>query len=274
MYPYIHIGAMEVPTYILIFGVGYVLMTLYACKVGTEYGYDRKDMIGVSIYALVGLILGAKLLYFVTVLPAAMDNSSELSAMWSYAPLEVIDYLLGGMVYYGGLAGAIVGAYVYSRKHFLPYTSFMDIYAPLIPFVHACGRVGCFMGGCCYGIEYDGFGCVRFPEDTVCRVPVQLIEAVLNIVVAIVLEILRRRRCKQWKDNHSRLLGIYLTYYAIVRFLLEFLRGDAARGGMGVLSTSQIISLIVLPIGVMLLIGKKTDKRMAINDGSDTGEED
>ena len=52
----------------------------------------------------------------------------------------------------------------------------------------------------------------------------------------------------------GKVLGVYLVYYSIVRFILEYFRGDAIRGGIGVLSTSQIISIILLPIGIFLTV--------------------
>ncbi len=264
MYPYISIGDIELPTYIIIFGVGYVLMTIYACRIGNEYGYCKKDMIGTSVYALVGLVLGAKLLYFATKIPYVFTEMDRFEEMWVYAPMEVIDYLFGGMVYYGGLIGAAIGAYIYTKKAFLVYRPYMEIYAPLVPLVHGFGRIGCFMAGCCYGIEYNGMLAVCCTIDNVCRFPVQLVEAIFNIIIAVVLEIVRRRRIKKWKtmqvgdkENSKPLFGFYLIYYAIIRFILEFLRGDMERGGIWVLSTSQIISIVVLPIGLWILFGRR-----------------
>ena len=256
MHPYINIGFAEIPTYLIVFGLGYVLITLRACHVGTEYGYNKKDVIGISIYAAVGLIIGAKILYFLSIVPDVIKHYDELKKMWTLVPLEVINYLFGGMVYYGGLFGAILGAYYYSRKHFLLYSPMMNMYAPLIPFVHAFGRVGCFMAGCCYGIEYSGIGCVRFPGEDISRVPVQLIEAFFNLIIAVTLERIRH------KVQEGRLLGIYFISYAVLRFVLEFVRGDEIRGGINILSTSQIISLLMLPVGIMLIRGKcyKKDK--------------
>lgn len=258
MYPYINMGFMELPTYLVIFSIGYVLMTLRACQVGTEYGYNKRDIVGVSVYAAVGLVIGAKLLYFISIIPDAITRYTELKKMWELASIEVINYLFGGMVYYGGLFGTILGAYFYSRQHFIPYAPMMNMYAPLIPFVHAFGRVGCFMAGCCYGIEYSGLGCVQFPGEDISRIPVQLIEAVLNLIIAVVLEWLRHKK-DSGKDG--TLLGIYFVYYSVIRFVLEFFRGDQIRGGIGLLSTSQIISLLLLPVGIMLIQGKHYKKK-------------
>ena len=62
----------------------------------------------------------------------------------------------------------------------------------MIPIMHAFGRVGCFFAGCCYGRPYKGFGAVTFPEGSqgpsgVSLFPVQLVEAILVLIIAIVL---------------------------------------------------------------------------------------
>ena len=255
MYPYIDLGFIELPTYLVIFSIGYILMSIYARKIGTEYGYDKKDMLGVSVYAAVGLFVGAKLLYFVTVIPSAIKDIEELRIMIELSPIRAIDYLFGGLVYYGGFIGAAVGIYIYCKKHFLLWVPMTDIYAPLVPFVHGCGRIGCFMAGCCYGIEYNGIGAVCFPGQDICRFPVQLVEAVINFTLALILELERRKKV----TKSGQLVGIYMMSYGIVRFILEFLRGDEGRGAIGILSTSQIISIILIPIGIMLVKGKMSN---------------
>ena len=68
--------------------------------------------------------------------------------------------------------------------------------------------------------------------------------------------------CLMKKKNlrNGRLMGIYLIYYSIARFLLEMLRGDKIRGSISIFSTSQLISLILLPVGIVLVRGKWVEK--------------
>jgi phosphatidylglycerol:prolipoprotein diacylglycerol transferase len=117
------------------------------------------------------------------------------------------------------------------------------------------------MSGCCYGREYNGIFSVQFPYnesipglDSVRRIPVQIIEAGLNFIAAIVLLILAYKAVLK----QGQLLGIYIVYYTIARFFIEMLRGDEIRGVIYGISTSQIISIILLPIGIVLLCGKLT----------------
>ncbi|MBQ2745417.1 MAG: prolipoprotein diacylglyceryl transferase [Lachnospiraceae bacterium] len=265
MYPVLDLGFMEIPLYSLIFAVAFVAMIFMARKLAERFEYPKSDIVNVCIYGGVGILIGAKIMYFISKLPMIITNFEWYLDYFERDFEGAINYSFGGMVFYGGLIGAVAGAYIYCRKHIMPFTPLMDIFAPLIPFVHGWGRVGCFMAGCCYGIEYHGFGCVQFPAneliaelDDVPRVPVQLLEAGFNFIIAIVLYMLIRRG----KMKAGQLMGIYLVYYTVVRFAMEMLRGDAERGSVGGISTSQIISIVLIPIGIVLIHGGWLGKRM------------
>lgn len=114
------------------------------------------------------------------------------------------------------------------------------------------------MGGCCYGIEYHGKFAIHFPDNefvsdlsAVPRFPVQLLEALINFILFIVLILIARKIHKSYS-----MFGLYLICYAIIRFSLEFLRGDVERGIVLGVSTSQWISLLLLPIGFYLILKK------------------
>ena len=157
------------------------------------------------------------------------------------------------MVFYGGLVGAILMAYLYSRLAKIDFWLYADIFAPAIPLFHAFGRIGCFMAGCCYGIEND-WGFVYHNEyldqsiNGVTRLPIQLIEAGFNIIIMLVLVYCDTRRFKK-----GSLLGIYFILYPTVRFIDEFFRGDEIRGHLLFLSTSQWISIIIFITGAIIL---------------------
>jgi phosphatidylglycerol:prolipoprotein diacylglycerol transferase len=201
-----------------------------------------------------------------------MNDNVESTQRLKRDPMRAMNYSFGGLVFYGGLIGTVVGAYIYCKQYKMPFSPLLDIFAPLIPFVHGMGRIGCFLAGCCYGKEYHGFGSVQFPNnelikelDDVPRVPVQLIEAGCNFIIAFVLY----KLMKLGKLTLGQLMGIYIVYYTIIRFLTEMLRGDAVRGNVGGISTSQIISIILIPIGIILVHGKWLEKRQIKNNKND-----
>ena len=92
--------------------------------------------------------------------------------------------------------------------------------------IQSLGRVGCFMAGCCYGRN---------------GIPVQLIEAGFDIMLAVFFAV-KGKNCAFRRCAAAR----YVIYYASFRFVIEFFRGDAIRGHIGVLSTSQWISIVAI----------------------------
>lgn len=269
MYPTINIGDyLRIPLYSTLFIAGVFVAVFMGRKMGPRVRVAREDIVYGAAYAFVGILIGSKAVYLFTKLPsmimaAAAVKESFGKDFWRTL-VYLINYLLGGYVYYGGLIGAVLGTAVYCRQYKISFLAFMDVFAPLIPFVHGVGRIGCFFAGCCYGIEYHGFGSVQFPYneynpalDDVPRVPVQLMEAGLNFVFFGVMMYLFYK-----KDiRKGRLLGIYLIYYAFARFGLEMLRGDKVRGGVGIFSTSQLISVILIPVGIVFAFGLWQKKR-------------
>ena len=156
------------------------------------------------------------------------------------------ELIRGGFVFYGGLAGGIAGV-LFSRKiHRLPVSDLLSVSVPLLPLGHAFGRIGCALAGCCYGIAYSGLGSVTYTHSVtapngVALFPVQISEALcLFLLAALLLRLFFRRK------PVGILVIVYLACYSAMRFLLEFLRGDAARGFWCGLSVSQWISCAIL----------------------------
>ncbi len=148
----------------------------------------------------------------------------------------------GGLVFYGGLFGGVIGAIIALRWQQLDVRDVEQCIIPFLPLGHAVGRIGCLFAGCCHGFEYTGPLAVRnflvSPEKT--YFPIQLVEALLNLGIFLFL-----LWYVQKKRNTYHILCVYLLFYPILRFMLEFFRGDLIRGGFLIFSTSQWISVIL-----------------------------
>lgn len=274
MYPYIDVfGLFDLPLYGPVFLFAFFLAIFLGRKLAYRYEIEKLDVMGCAIYGGIGLLIGSKVMYFMTKLPTILLHFNAFIDYIQRDFIGAVSYAFGGLVFYGGLIGAFLGMLRYCRHFKMQLTPFLDLFAPFIPLVHGFGRIGCFLSGCCYGIEYHGFLAVQFPENElvpelndVPRFPVQLLEAGLNFIVSGILFYLM----KKGKMKSGQLLGIYLLYYTIARYLLELLRGDSIRGKVGVLSTSQIISILLLPVAVFLLSGglerMKNRKKKAVRE--------
>ena len=136
--------------------------------------------------------------------------------------------------------GALSVGCIYLKKRKLPLKRFFNMVIPAYPLFHFFGRIGCFFGGCCYGMPCSwGIAMAETPD--IKRVPVQLIEAAFELLVFVVLIMFDHKK----RDKYN-LTVLYLAMYAPFRFVIEFFRGDEIRGFFGCFSTSQWISIIIL----------------------------
>ena len=162
--------------------------------------------------------------------------------------LEVLSQ--GGIVFYGGLLGGVGGVALGCRAVGLRALPVLDLCAPPLLLGHAFGRVGCLFAGCCYGVPCELPFCFALYAQIMggARLfPVQLCEAACDLALcAALLAYLRRPR------PVPRATGICLMAYAVYRFALEFLRGDAIRGRVLGLSTSQFLSVPAFLAGAVL----------------------
>jgi len=205
-------------------------------------GLDPQKVQDLGIASIIAGLLGAKLLLVIV-------DFDQYRA----SPRALLDVLQSGGVFYGGLLGGIPIAWWYIKRHGLPLFNTLDLLAPAVALGQAIGRVGCFAAGCCYGASSTAPWSVIFTsEDAHALVgvplgiplhPSQLYESVGTLVLMfILLAVLKRRKF------HGQVLCVYLLGYAVLRFGLEFFRGDVARGTVfgGALSTSQFIAIVVV----------------------------
>ena len=243
MYPLIHLGPITLGTYGLMICLGVALAALALLPICRRLGQSTQDALFMAVYALVAAAVGSKLLYLFTVLPQLPDYTGE---QWA-------GLLSGGWVFYGGLLGAVGGAVLYCRQFHLDTLALVEPVVVVLPLGHAIGRVGCFMAGCCYGCPCPPPWGITLQNSFIAPndiplFPVQLAEAAALLLLFAGLVLFTRRH-----SHPQRTLGLYVTIYAMARFFLEMLRYDADRGVWLGLSTSQWISLALIPLGIALL---------------------
>lgn len=163
-------------------------------------------------------------------------------------------------VFLGGLITAIPFCILWFRHIKVPVLQGLDILALTACVAEGVGRWGCFFSGCCYGTPTDLPWAVTFPEiarrlhaglPSVPIHPTQIYMSLDALVILGILLLLYRR-----KRFHGRIIAAYVLLYAITRFFLEFVRGDADRGFVigGRLSTSQFLGvLLAVAAGVAYL---------------------
>ena len=247
------LGPIRIHGYGLMIAIGVVLAFMIAEKRAPKKGLDADSIWSLGIWCAVGGFLGAKLLYVITEWKSLFAGNLTLKD------------ILYGFVVYGGIIGGILAGYLYCRAKKMKFLKYFDIVMPSIALAQGFGRIGCFLSGCCYGMESSfGFvihGNTLIPEiNDVRRLPVPLIEAVCNLVIFFIL----LRLFKKGKEN-GKMIFYYMLIYPVVRFVLEFFRGDAIRGFLFGLSTSQWISIGLFVVAVWkLFLSKSGGKKTAV----------
>lgn len=257
-------------TYGLMVAVGLLAAIQLAAWRAKRRGVSPDAVYDLALFAVITGFVSARVLYIFL-------NFDEFQA----SPRDLI-FSRTGFVFLGGFVGAALASVAFLQWKRIPVLAMADIMVPSLALGHAFGRIGCHFAGCCWGgpcsveplgirvglhLQPDGSPFYNALVDQIERGkalpdallsnpvwPVQLMEAgaLLLLTAGLLLFDARNRR-------PGRTLALYVMCYAVIRFGLEFLRGDLERGVFGALSTSQIISLALVPVGAWLWF--KTSKQ-------------
>ena len=209
-------------------------------------GVPGEKILDLGPWLIAGAIVGARMLYVVSYWREQFAGRAlvEIFAVWQ-----------GGLVYYGGLIGAVLAGIIYCRlKKLLPWRT-ADILAPSIALGHVFGRIGCLLNGCCYGRACSLPWAIHFPADNPLHPPTwpvhptEIYEALLNLALYGFLAWLFRR-----KKFDGQVFAVYLVSYALVRSFVELFRGDYAPDQYlgGFLTPAQGVSVFILVAGLSL----------------------
>ena len=249
MLPQLTILGRSLPTYGVLGMAGVLAGLLCAAARSRRFGLSADDTAYIYVFGAVGALLGAKALYLLTVLP---QLTADLALLRTQPQLFWTRYLYGGMVFYGGFAGGLLGAAWAARQYRVRLSAFVPVLAPALALAHGIARLGCFCAGCCYGVPSARFG-IAFSHSLsapngVPLLPVQLYEAAGELAIfAFLLWFTAQPRRAPYA------LYAYVFAYAPLRFVLEFWRGDSVRGRWAGLSTSQWLSLAALAAAAFCL---------------------
>lgn len=236
------IGPFTVHGYGLMIGIGILAAYWLSEYRAKKHGLDENPIFAMAIFCVLGGFIGSKFLYALTILPKMIEDPS------------VIKDLATGWVVYGGIIGGIVTAIVFCKIKKMEFLKYFDIIIPSVALAQGFGRIGCFLAGCCYGLPTDSFWGITFTHshyapNGVELVPTQLISSGLNFIHFFILILLSKKL-----KTPGQIGGCYLVFYSVGRFILEFFRGDLIRGSVGILTTSQFISIFTFAAGIAIIV--------------------
>lgn len=248
-------GHTELPIYG--FGIMLVLAFIFAPWLAwwraRREGFDGDVILDMGFWIFVAGLIGARAEY-----------CREYWGKDIHNLFEALQYWRGGIVYYGGIVGGVIGFFTYRWFNPFPVRPYLDAIAPSIALGTFFGRLGCFLNGCCYGDQCRLPWAVSFPRESPAWWhhlhagliskgateslpihPTQLYSALDGLVLLILLSAyypLRRR--------DGEVMGLLMIAYPITRFLIEYIRNDEVAFFAG-LTISQTISVLLLLSGLV-----------------------
>jgi len=273
-------GAIPIYSYGVMLGSSLLFAWYYIMYMGKKVeGFNRELLASCFTWTAVGAIVGARLLYILTNL-----DSYDSFGSW-------FDLRSGGLVAYGGFLGGFITALAFWRIKKIPLLPFADIAVPTLASGLMLTRVGCYLYGCDYGRPlkesapswlqsagtfpkwdseaYPTFACDQtingspayqhhlqeYPDLMVERLsslavhPTQIYESVAGLLLFIFATWLLMHR-----KFRGQILVVVAGLYGLWRFLIEYLRDDPERGFAFGFSTSQLISLALIPVCIIAYI--------------------
>ena len=221
----------NIPMYSIFIIMSLAINCIVIFILGKKQENDKNTILCSLVYEIIGIIIGAKILNLIQV----EENTS---------------FYYAGFSAYGGVIGGIFSLIIFSKLYKISILKLLNIYIPVLPLLYSISKLGCFFSGCCYGIEYTGFGNILYKSATqapldVRLFPIQIVESIMNFLIFIYL-------VYNYKENikNTKIIQKVFILCGICKFSLEFLRDSWS----GALSSTQFISIIFIVIGFVLMI--------------------
>lgn len=232
----------QVPTYGILYFTGIIVHFVLGWRIAKGYGLRRRVWIATSVCYLLGMTVGAKLLFDLRHPPF------DLAALLQFEHYKA-GGLWGGLLAYFALAGPAV--LLLSRRRLAA----LDLIAQTVPVPWIAAKLGCLFNGCCYGRPCVLAWAVTFPEGA--RVapagvpihPTQLYEVGLMLIVLLVFA---RLKSDGWQG--TRLLW-FLVIYGFGRAVTDAFRGDTEGYlFLGRVSLTQLVCLVAAAGALLVLL--------------------
>jgi phosphatidylglycerol:prolipoprotein diacylglycerol transferase len=245
----------------ILFKMGFVTVYTYGAMVATaflistfllsfrfkEIGLRAEVAFDLAVQLLVFGIVGARLLHVFLNINYYLANLKEIFMLQH-----------GGLAWQGGFFFAFIGGILFMKRHHLKIGATCDIVIPYVVLGQSIGRIGCYLNGCCYGKPTElAFG-VIFPGRMKPVHPTELYLSFFLIIIFLLLKKIEEKKSFDWQ-----IFSLYLIFYSVVRFSIDFLRGDLQAVLFG-LTTSQLIGIGIFLSGLCLYIisDKRHKKRL------------
>ena len=242
----------EIRWYSLAYIAGIIIGWLLCKKIFIKNSKVNEKFDDYLTFLIIGIIIGGRLGYVIFYnFNFYINNLLDILKIWE-----------GGMSFHGGLIGIIIASIFFARKNGQNYFLYLDQVSLVAPIGIFFGRLSNFINSELYGIPTEVPWAVTFIQiDNLSRHPSQLYEAISEGIILFL--ILLYFRNKNFLNKPGLISGLFLIFYSIFRFFVEFLRVPDQQLGYLILNLTmgQIISIIFILIGIVLVIFKNENKQ-------------
>jgi phosphatidylglycerol:prolipoprotein diacylglycerol transferase len=232
---FIRIGPLDIHTYGVLVAVGFLAGIMLAAWRAKQEGFRPEQASDLGVWLIVAGMLGGKLFHLAF-------YWRDFIADWR---VNGLSSLREGFVFHGGFIGACVATILYAQLNRLPLWKLADVFAPSVALGHAFGRLGCFFNGCCYGQPCRLPWAVKFPAGHILHGvplhPTQLYEVAGNLAIFAALSTFYRR-----KRFDGQIWWLYVLAYGIVRFVIEFFRGDYRTYYFDTFTIAHVVAAVLI----------------------------
>ena len=238
----LEIGPFEIRYYGIIYALSFILAFFFINYLARkrELKLTKEGIWDLLFYLIIGTVIGARIFEIMLYNPAYyLKNPLETIAIWH-----------GGLSFHGGLVGAAIAGYLYSKKKKINFYDIADIVVIPLAFGLFLGRIANFINGELVGRITDLPWCVKFKNYEGCRHPSQLYESFKNLVIFSVLWFIKDKQLKK-----GLMFWSFVLMYSVLRFFVEFFRApDPQIGFILGLTMGQWLNIVMFAIGIYFFI--------------------
>ena len=156
MYPVIYdLGPLAINSYGLMLGIAFIVGIYLSTKLAEKNDIKPDHLLNLGIIIIISAVIGARIFFILENISSFTNNPTQIVKFWS-----------GGFVFYGGFIVSILVSYLYCRKNNISFLQIADAMSPGVALGLAIARIGCFLGGCCFGKPTNCFLGVSFPKNS------------------------------------------------------------------------------------------------------------
>ncbi|MBW2062079.1 MAG: prolipoprotein diacylglyceryl transferase [Deltaproteobacteria bacterium] len=240
------IGPVAISSYGILAALGFILGLIWVVRQAKKDGLSSEAIADLSFYLALSGVIGARIFYLLISWDSYASSFLDIFKIWQ-----------GGLVFYGGLATAVVVFIIYTRRKGMPLWETADLFAPGLALAQGVGRLGCFAAGCCYGrpsnlpwaVTFSHPQSLAFPQGVPLH-PAQLYSAFSLFGLFGLLILLKKRRVFA-----GQIFFTYALLHGLIRFVLEYFRSDfRGAGPFGILTSTQAAALLIVIISPIMLV--------------------